>query len=52
MALIEHLPASEVATAAARALERVLGHDVMLTVGEPIPAPPDFDLFNASFRTV
>jgi flagellar motor switch protein FliN/FliY len=40
MALIEHIPASEVATATARALEGVLGHDVMLTVGEPIADTP------------
>jgi flagellar motor switch protein FliN/FliY len=38
MALISRLPIADAALAAARALERLLGHDVMLTVGEPLVA--------------
>ena len=36
MALIDRLPAREAAEAAAHALETVLGHDVMLALGEPM----------------
>jgi flagellar motor switch protein FliN len=40
MALIARLPAPDAADALARALEVLLGHDVMLQVGEPIVATP------------
>jgi flagellar motor switch protein FliN/FliY len=40
MALIARLPASEAAHMAARALEALVGHDLILTVGEPVIAEP------------
>jgi flagellar motor switch protein FliN/FliY len=40
MALIARIPIVDVATEAARALEAVLGHDVMLTTGPPAFGPP------------
>jgi flagellar motor switch protein FliN/FliY len=40
MALTARLPAGAAAQAAARALEQLLGHDVMLTVGDPVVAEP------------
>jgi flagellar motor switch protein FliN len=40
MALIARLPAPDAADALARSLEVILGHDVMLQVGEPIVATP------------
>jgi flagellar motor switch protein FliN len=44
MALIRPVPAVEVATAVARALETILGHDVVLAVGDPVEARPEYDL--------
>jgi flagellar motor switch protein FliN/FliY len=43
MALIARVPIVDVATAAARGLEAVLGHDVMLTTGPPAFGPPSVD---------
>src|SRR5262249_30978562 len=40
MALIARLPASEAAHMAARALEALVGHDLILTVGDPVIAQP------------
>jgi flagellar motor switch protein FliN len=40
MALIDRLPAADAAGALARALETLLGHDIMLQVGEPMVATP------------
>jgi flagellar motor switch protein FliN/FliY len=44
MALIARLPAGDAAHAAARALEQLLGHDVILTVGDPLVAEPSPEL--------
>ena len=44
MALIARLPASDAAGAAARALEQLLGHDVMLAVEPPVVIAPTVEL--------
>ena len=44
MALTARLPAGAAAHAAARALEQLLGHDVMLTLGDPVVAEPSTEL--------
>jgi flagellar motor switch protein FliN/FliY len=40
MALIDRLPASDAAHQCARALERLLGHDMMITVADPVVTLP------------
>ncbi len=53
MALITRLPASAAASAAARALEALLGHDVIIAVGEPmITAPTARVLPNGETRSI
>jgi flagellar motor switch protein FliN/FliY len=47
MAVIGRLPMHEAATAAAHALEALLGHDVILAAGEPVPGPPQAGLLPA-----
>jgi flagellar motor switch protein FliN/FliY len=47
MALISELPASVAAAAAARALEQLLGHDVILAIGDPVLATPTPELLDA-----
>jgi flagellar motor switch protein FliN/FliY len=44
MALISHLPADDAANAAARALEQLIGHDVILSVGDVVVASPSDSL--------
>ncbi len=44
MALIAQLPAGDAAHAAARALEQLLGHDIMLMVADPIVSEPTLGL--------
>jgi flagellar motor switch protein FliN/FliY len=44
MALSPPFPLVEVATAVARTLEAILGHDVVLTVGDPVEGRPEYDL--------
>jgi flagellar motor switch protein FliN/FliY len=40
MALIDRLPATEAAHQCARALEQLLGHDIMVTVADPVITQP------------
>ena len=40
MGLIARVPGGDAAQAAARALEQLLGHDVILTVGDPVVGEP------------
>ena len=44
MALISRIPITDVATTVTRALERVLGHDIILTTGQPGNGSPGPDL--------
>ena len=47
MALIARLPAADAAHAAARALEQLLAHDVILSVGDAALGEPTHDVLPA-----
>jgi flagellar motor switch protein FliN/FliY len=53
MALISRIPVAEVAAVVARSLEQLLGHDVVLTTGEPeLGDPSDEILPEGATRTI